>query len=606
MSASASAVCLQQEEAVSETPLDSSSSQSQSLHRRRRSSPIKRRQSAPQRPRSSSSSSSCSPLSSPLGGLDLYMASPAPILASVRVLVLSHLAELERRLTSSNLALSSPTSPSFPNSDSDDGQDLVRPESPISQGGEEEAMLPMDEALLSWAHDTLDMLRRIRSDVALHLPDLPFDAQVLEELLHTHLHDLSYQSLLDELRAHLPDLPRPHMPEFTLSDVQNRFQDVKTQIREMSSSLDLSRPLDYLPVLSAHLNSLHARLSSVSTSSGSAYTLPSLPTTSTLSELLDRVLSSDLVPTVLHRVDGNDSPLEKAAKEMSETLKKSLDGAKLVSYVDLPREWRSNPWVYHGYRFIPLHRWPIILLSLFALHNETVNIYTHMIPLLYNTIRFFPSLNYASVPADRPEKIYTTFAMLCLFGSVVWHTMSGCAHQVGMELCARVDYVGIGWLISASVGTVVYYGMSCHSQAALAYLSLCVITGIAGSIFPFMRWFNDPKFRVYRIAFFVGMTFTAFAPLIHLAHLYSVSETLSFISHISPSLLSYIIGLAFYATHFPERFVALYSERIARWTDWIGGGSHAIWHAFIVLAIYQHKWGMRDMKLGVDGEVCLM
>ncbi|KAL5528181.1 IZH3 [Sanghuangporus sanghuang] len=603
MSASASAVCLLQEEAVCETPLDSSSSQSQILHRRRRSSPIKRRQSAPQRPRSSSSSSSsCGPLPSPLGGLDLSMASPAPILASVRVLVLSHLAELEGRLTTSNLALSSPTSPSSPDSGSD-GQDLVRSESPNSQGGEEEAM---DEAMLSWAHDTLDMLRRIRSDVALHLPDLPFDAQVLEELLHTHLHDLSYQSLLDELRAHLPDLPRPHMPEFTLSDVQNRFQDVKTQIREMSSSLDLSRPLDYLPVLSAHLNSLHARLSSASTSSSSANALPFLPTTGTLSELLDRVLSSDLVPAVLHRVDGNDSPLEKAAKEMSETLKKSLNGSKLVSYVDLPGEWRSNPWVHSGYRFIPLHRWPIILLSLFALHNETVNIYTHMIPLLHNAIRFFPSLNYASVPADRPEKVYTAFAMLCLFGSVVWHTMSGCAHQVGMELCARVDYVGIGWLISASVGTVVYYGLSCHSQAALAYLSLCVITGITASIFPFMRWFNDPKFRVYRIAFFLGMAFTAFAPLIHLAHLYSVSETLSFISHISPSLLSYIIGLAFYATHVPERFVALYSERMARWTDWIGGGSHAIWHAFIALAIYQHKWGMREMKLGVDGEACLI
>ncbi|KAL5524033.1 hypothetical protein ACEPAG_8206 [Sanghuangporus baumii] len=604
MSGSGSAVCLLQEEAVSETPLDSSSSQSQILHRRRRSSPIKRRQSALQRPRSSSSSSSCNPLSSPLGGLDL-MASPAPILASVRVLVLSHLAELERRLTTSDLAVSSPTSPSFPESDSDD-QDLARSESPNSQASEEEGMLPMDEALLSWAHDTLDMLQRIRSDVALHLPDLPFDAQVLEELLHTHLHDLSYQSLLDELRAHLPDLPRPHMPEFTLSDVQNRFQDVRTQIREMSSSLDLSRPLDYLPILSAHLNSLHARLSSASTSSGSPYALPSLPTTSTLSELLDRVLSSDLVPSVLHRVDGNDSPFEKAAKEMSETLKKSLDGAKLVSYVDLPMEWRSNPWVYSGYRFIPLHRWPVILLSLFALHNETVNIYTHMIPLVHNAIRFFPSLNYASVPADRPEQIYTAFAMLCLFGSVVWHTMSGCAHQVGMELCARVDYVGIGWLISASVGTVVYYGFSCHSQAALVYLSLCVITGIAGSIFPFMRWFNDPKFRIYRITFFLGMAFTALAPLIHLAHLFSVSDTLSFISPISSSLLSYVIGLVFYATHIPERFVALYNERMARWTDWIGGGSHAIWHAFIVLAIYQHKWGMREMKLGVDGEGCLI
>ena len=154
--------------------------------------------------------------------------------------------------------------------------------------------------------------------------------------------------------------------------------------------------------------------------------------------------------------------------------------------------------------------------SLFTLLTSIlVNIHTHMIPLLHSAMHFIPHLNYLSVSLEGPEKVYTAFAMLCLFSSVLWHTMSGCAHRAGMELCARVDYVGIGWyvmlcslrrsgvsrwhqnrLISASVGTVVYYGFSCHSQAAALYLSLCVVTGILGSIFPFMRWFNEQKYRV--------------------------------------------------------------------------------------------------------------
>lgn len=87
-------------------------------------------------------------------------------------------------------------------------------------------------------------------------------------------------------------------------------------------------------------------------------------------------------------------------------------------------------------------------------------------------------------------------------------------HLKALSLFVRVDYVGIGWyvyvsslrlavllklelrLISASVGTVVYYGFSCNSEAVMAYLSLCLVTGIAGSIFPFMRWFNDRKYKV--------------------------------------------------------------------------------------------------------------
>lgn len=49
-----------------------------------------------------------------------------------------------------------------------------------------------------------------------------------------------------------------------------------------------------------------------------------------------------------------------------------------------------------------------------------------------------------------------------------------------------------------------------------------------------------------------------------------------------PSLAAYGVGLVFYALHFPECVVPI---RWTRCTDWIGGGSHAIWHLFIVLGI---------------------
>lgn len=41
-----------------------------------------------------------------------------------------------------------------------------------------------------------------------------------------------------------------------------------------------------------------------------------------------------------------------------------------------------------------------------------------------------------------------------------------------------------------------------------------------------------------------------------------------------PSLVSYLVGLALYATHFPECY---FPGRF----DW--GGSHAMWHVFIVI-----------------------
>jgi adiponectin receptor len=65
-----------------------------------------------------------------------------------------------------------------------------------------------------------------------------------------------------------------------------------------------------------------------------------------------------------------------------------------------------------------------------------------------------------------------------------------------MEFCARVDYVGIGWLISASVGTVVYYGYQCHPKIGHAFEALCFMMGLLGNILPFMSWFNELEYRV--------------------------------------------------------------------------------------------------------------
>lgn len=65
-----------------------------------------------------------------------------------------------------------------------------------------------------------------------------------------------------------------------------------------------------------------------------------------------------------------------------------------------------------------------------------------------------------------------------------------------MEFTARLDYVGIGWLISASLATVCWYGFSCRPFALAVYLSTTTLFGIAGSILPFVPWFNARKYKV--------------------------------------------------------------------------------------------------------------
>lgn len=300
-----------------------------------------------------------------------------------------------------------------------------------------------------------------------------------------------------------------------------------------------------------------------------------------------------------HVVHVGDSMMERATADVARAIRSSFEGVHLIQYSDLPEKWRNNPFVTQGYRFIPIERWPLIILSLFAFHNETLNIHTHLIPFLILGINSIPHFDSEFINTPTPEKFFMAFVLLCFFCSSVWHTMSGCAHHGSMAFCAKVDYIGIGWLISASVASVVYYGFQCHPSINQMFLALCVATGLAGNIFPFMAWFNRHENRIWRVLFFVSLALSSIAPLATYSMLYSPLETFYFVSPVIPSLLSYVIGLIFYVSHIPERFL---SDKWRQRLDAFGAGSHCIWHCFIVLAVILHRSAIRDMS--DDGLVC--
>ncbi|KAK2467879.1 hypothetical protein APHAL10511_000174 [Amanita phalloides] len=503
-------------------------------------------------------------------------------LASLRLLVLSYLADLER-------GLSELQSPHF--------------ETWKSKGEH-----TMEEAMV-WANTALEMLEGIRTEVRSRLPELHLSHLSVESFVKSHLPDMPDTTSLTDLCSHLPDMPdvrlrlpdmshlpevRSHLPD--LSDVRSKLDDVRSRIQD----IDFHQPLSYIPTLSDRLKKLHSHLTSVEVPPG--VSSPSLTPGTLISDLLDALLTSEFVIDLLNSspdvIEGEKEFFEKATLQVAHAFKRSLRGVRLIRYSDLPHAWRNNPFVTHGYRFIPLERWPLILMSIFTLHNETLNIHTHLIPFIFWGVSLLSSFNHETL--ETPELLFMTFALLCLFCSAVWHTMSGCAHYPSMLFCARVDYVGIGWLICASVGTVVYYGYQCHPVQGHTFLWSCFLTGLAGNIFPFMDWFNQRKYRFYRIGFFLTMAFSSIAPLASLSVLHTAKEVISFVSPVVPSILSYIIGLVFYATHFPERVVP---EQLRSQLDNMGLGSHMIWHCFIVLAVNQHKAAISALKPGLECKV---
>jgi len=266
-------------------------------------------------------------------------------LASLRFFVLSHIEELERKLQSLD---SNNAGCLFSGQEQDE---TSRPESPCRSPPLEEADIyspglsssdgtipatSLSEDLDAIVHEGLKRLQHLRDEVSARLPDL--------EELKSHFPDLDWElpnvSLVD-FRAHMPDVPN-------LGDVRSKLPDLD----------------EYLPTLSERLRSLQSHLSNIPSISSAVNLGP-------LHDLLDTLLSTDLIEDAQAEAKRAQTQAERTAAQITSALKKSFHGRKLISYHELPERWRNNEWVHGGYRFIPLQEWPSLLLSIFTLHNET-------------------------------------------------------------------------------------------------------------------------------------------------------------------------------------------------------------------------------------------
>jgi adiponectin receptor len=122
-----------------------------------------------------------------------------------------------------------------------------------------------------------------------------------------------------------------------------------------------------LPVLIELLSSLHTHLSS----SEIKPTGPSVTPLLLLNGMLDKIATSELYTNLKSSEKVVEDILEKFTHDAKVAVQRSLNGSKLIHYVDLPKDWRSNPFVHRGCRFIPADKWPLIINSLFAFHIKT-------------------------------------------------------------------------------------------------------------------------------------------------------------------------------------------------------------------------------------------
>lgn len=178
--------------------------------------------------------------------------------------------------------------------------------------------------------------------------------------------------------------------------------------------------------------------------------------------------------------------------------------------------------------------------------------------------------------------IFTIFcisSLLCLLCSSIYHTFICHSGRHVKSLTATLDYIGITFLITASIMVVEHFGFYCQPTPRVRYMLFSLLIGTIGTVLPFFPFFDTKRYRPLRIGLFVTMGFSSIVPLLHLISMKGFLETVWFLKPALYGGLMYCAGVTVYAKRFPEKF---FPGRF----DFAGMTSHAIWHMFVCLGIF--------------------
>ncbi|PSS05129.1 hemolysin-III related-domain-containing protein [Coniella lustricola] len=287
-----------------------------------------------------------------------------------------------------------------------------------------------------------------------------------------------------------------------------------------------------------------------------------------------------------------------------------IESALLWAWDDLPDWRRDNAFIHTGYRPTS-NSYRGSFDSLFSLHNESVNIWTHLLGSIVFTVAGLTSLYlFEAIVAARYATattadvvVFACFfagAFSCLGMSATFHALCNHSPEVA-KWGNKLDYSGIVLLIVGSYVPALYYGFYCLPRLMGLYLSGIVLLGLGCLTVSWFEHFRTPEWRPYRAMMFVGLGVSGVVPVLHGLTIYGFSE-LNERMGLSWVLLQgvlYISGAFLYAVRWPER------TSPKKYDIW--GSSHQIFHVLVVLAAASHLYGMTlafDFHHGALGARC--
>ncbi|KAJ7359149.1 hemolysin-III related-domain-containing protein [Mycena albidolilacea] len=288
---------------------------------------------------------------------------------------------------------------------------------------------------------------------------------------------------------------------------------------------------------------------------------------------------------------------------MSESLRKRTPPAKrsalvsipknsrTVGYLDLPEWQKDNEFIVSGYRQVQNH-WRGCFVSVYSyLHNETVNIHTHLWAaglFTYSLATFRETYlkQYPTTWADSATiAVFLSSAIFCLAASAFYHA-STCHSEEVATRCHALDYSGIVILTVGSFYPCLHFAFFCHPRLQIFYIVSISVIGLGAAYIVLNPEYAKPTHRGARTSVFIGLGLAGVVPVTHCLIIEGSHKVLSELgfSWVLVSGAFYISGALLYANRIPEclnpgKFDYFFA-------------SHQIFHCCVVAAAVAHYAGV--------------
>lgn len=297
-----------------------------------------------------------------------------------------------------------------------------------------------------------------------------------------------------------------------------------------------------------------------------------------------------------HRAKNNSLATVTATELIEQDVQSSPElvghAAKLCLFDELEPWQQDNHYLISGYvRLTGSVRGCVA--SLAYLHNESVNIYSHLLPGL-------STLWYVHHYVATKLEIYPTYfgwerfnlmmfamaATTCFAMSASFHTMKSHSHDV-YRSCNQLDYFGIVVMICVSLISIVLFAFHDHQGWVLVFTATFVALALVCTVVTLDPQFRLPKYRPFRSMMFLVFGLSGIFPIVVSIQVYGYTEAIAR-THAWWLLAEgglYLGGAAIYALRLPERW-GCHSHRQGTF-DYFGH-SHQIFHVMVVIAAYCH------------------